>query len=254
MADYTSDRTGANIDLQLDNADTQLTPTIGSALLHAGNSGTLRFGDNGAQVGSTEVVIANTTGRISMANIGTSLATVAFFVNDNAQVGSITTSGTVTAFVTSSDPRLKDFKDAPADAEIDTKFNKLFGCFKVFNFKKDPTGDLIWGFDAHACIDYGLDMGSEGEGPRDLSLGDIYNVIPEVTEQKDLQVTYKTGDKKGELRFNADGSPMMETVDVVVKPEIEQKVSPAGVDQSKAVPILLAKIEQLERRLVAAGI
>ena len=32
------------------------------------------------------------------------------------------------------------------------------------------------------------------------------------------------------------------------------QVSPAGVDQSKAVPILLAKIEQLERRLLAAGL
>jgi len=46
----------------------------------------------------------------------------------------------------------------------------------------------------------------------------------------------------------------METVSVEVEAAIEHKVTPAGVDQSKAVPILLAKIEQLERRLTAAGL
>jgi hypothetical protein len=112
----------------------------------------------------------------------------------------------------------------------------------------------VWGFDAHATIDAGLDMGSEGEGPRDLNLGDVYETTPAVFEDKEQPVVYKTGEKKGEQKLYADGEPVMETVQVEITAAIEKKVSPAGVDQSKAVPILLAKIEQLERRLTAAGL
>jgi len=66
-------------------------------------------------------------------------------------------------------------------------------------------------------------MGNEGEGSRDLALGDVY--------------------KTDEAELDEDGNE--------IKAAVEHKVSPAGVDQSKAVPILLAKIEQLERRLKA---
>ena len=99
---------------------------------------------------------------------------------------------------------------------------------------------MVWGFDAHACIDTGLDIGSEGEGPRDLNLGDVYETIPAVTENR--------------VVMDADGNPTTEIEEVVVTPAVDKKVTPAGVDQSKVTPILLAKIEQLERRLTAAGL
>ncbi len=117
----------------------------------------------------------------------------------------------------------------------------LFSTFRLFNWKNDPDEKLVWGFDAHACIDAGLDMGTEGTGPRDLAIGDVYETeeIPEVTEEKEI------------LDEDGNGTGEFETVITQEAKTVEHKVTSAGVDQSKAVPILLAKIEQLERRLQA---
>ena len=248
------------------------------------------------------------------------------FNNPNGLVGSITTSGTATAYNTSSDPRLKTFFiEDLLDSEINTKFNELYSTFRRFTWKNDPDGEVVWGFDAHACIDAGLDMGTEGTGPRDLAIGDVYEIeeIPEVTEEvtEEVQVTVtktrettsievidgvptqvtKTEEydepvfeditvvdvdgnpvtqmvESGEFNSVVIGQdeegnditeeqpimveqavthsmPVMETITktvVVQEAKTNEKiVTSAGVDQSKAVPILLAKIEQLERRLQA---
>ena len=286
MADYTSDRTGASIDAVLDNAeagnmgktalgnitngDTILNTGVESTgnstagtsgtgvlistvrnansiaqlhqsttanvikiryknstwsaldtLYHTGNTGNVVF--DGTTTGRY-TSIGRTTGDMSIYNTNWAGGTIiSAFYTTGGLAGYISVNGTATSYVTSSDPRLKDFKAAPTDAEVNAKFDDLFGCFKTFNWKNDPTGDLVWGFDAHATIDAGLDMGSEGEGSRDLALGDVY--------------------KTDEAELDEDG--------VEIKAAVEHKVSPAGVDQSKAVPILLAKIEQLERRLAA---
>ena len=294
MADYTSDRTGASIDTVLDNADegnigkdhigvsggdantltsgffdipdgvnvpassnrstvisnvnaqgraqqiltdstddsiffrtrNDATWKAWQELYHTGNTGVLRFGNAQPDGTNDAVQIRENTGAIDIANNYAAAALALTFVNPNGQVGSIVTQFSSTQYNTSSDPRLKDFKTAPTDAEVNAKFDDLFGCFKTFNWKNDPDGELVWGFDAHATIDAGLDMGSEGEGSRDLALGDVYDTTP--------------------AELDEDG--------VETKAAIEHKVTPAGVDQSKAVPILLAKIEQLERRLAKAGL
>ena len=194
-------------------------------LYHTGNTGVVSYGGASPTGTDNDIVIGPTTSTagIFQGVAATTPRAMNAYYNPNGQVGGITISGTTTSFNTSSDPRLKDFKTAPTDTEVNAKFDDLFGCFKTFNWKNDPTGDLVWGFDAHACIDAGLDMGSEGEGSRDLALGDVYDTTP--------------------AELDEDG--------VEIKAAVEHKVSPAGVDQSKAVPILLAKIEQLERRLKA---
>lgn len=221
-------------------------------VVHSENVGTTDFDGANASGGNDRVAISPSgDSRIDLAKPGTSSAALLNFLNDNGIVGSVSTSANTTSYNVSSDPRLKDFKGQPSDETINDEFNKLFSCFDTFNWKNDPVGDLVWGFNAHLCIDANLDMGTEGQGSRDLALGEIYNTIPAVIEPQEVPVLYKTGDKKGEPRLNADSSPMMETVDVVVKKEIQERVSPAGVDQAKAVPVLLAKIEQLERRLMA---
>lgn len=240
MTIYLSSKTGAAIDLAVTNATSLLPAAVGEALYHTGNTGVLGFTDAGAQVGASEVVIGDTIGRISMANPGTASASPALFINSNGQVGSVTTSGTATSYNTSSDPRLKDFKNLPSDDTIDTEFNNLHDCFRVFNWHTDPDGDLVWGFDAHQCIDNKTNIGSEGEGPRNLELGDVYETTPAVTENR--------------VVIDSDGNPTDKIETVIISPAIEHKVTPAGVDQSKAVPILLAKIEQLERRLTIAGL
>ena len=138
-------------------------------------------------------------GLIDIGNTGTGGTFAVTFTNGNGLVGSIQTAASATSFVTSSDPRLKSFSGKPSDTDINDKFALLFDSFDTFNWKSDLDGSLVWGFNAHTCIDNGLDMGTEGEGPRTSQLGG--------------------------------------------------GITPAGVDQSKAVPILLAKIEQLERRI-----
>ena len=209
-------------------------------LYHTGNTGVVEYSDSGPAPGAVTFRFFETLGGAYIGNSGVGSSSALVFSNDNGQVGSVATSGTATAYNTSSDPRLKDFAEAPTDSAINAEFNSLFSCFRTFNWKNDPQGDLVWGFDAHACVDANLDMGSEGEGSRSLNLGDVYETIPAVTENRVVN--------------DAEGNPTSEIETVIITAAIEKKVSPAGVDQSKAVPILLAKIEQLERRLTAAGL
>ena len=211
-------------------------------LYHTGNTVGIEYQSSGASDpdGSTNVLLTRTTGSIRSSRTGTGQTSRIAFYNGNGQVGDITTNGTATAYVTSSDPRLKVFAPTPTDSAINAEFNSLFSCFRTFNWKSDLQGDLVWGFDAHACVDANTGIGSEGEGPRNLSLGDTYETIPAVTESR--------------VVMDSEGNPTSEVETVVITPAINKKVSPAGVDQSKAVPILLAKIEQLERRLTAAGL
>ena len=210
-------------------------------LYHTGNTGVVGFGGSTPDGTSNEIELSVNGGSLSSSATNlTSGRDHWYFVNPNGIVGGISTSGTATSFNTSSDPRLKVFAPTPTDSAINAEFNSLFSCFRTFNWKSDLQGDLVWGFDAHACIDANTGIGSEGEGPRNLALGDTYGTIPAVTESR--------------VVMDSEGNPTSEVETVVITPAINKKVSPAGVDQSKAVPILLAKIEQLERRLTAAGL
>ena len=211
-------------------------------LYHTGNTQGVRFGDilsTSSPINGLSLASGNPY-TISTSVQSTTVATHYRFINGNGQVGSVQTSGTATAFNTSSDPRLKDFAEAPTDEAINEEFNKMFSCFRTFKWKTDPEGALVWGFDAHACIDAGTGIGSEGEGSRDSELGEVYETTPAVTETR--------------VVMDSEGNPTSEVEEVVITEAVDKKVSPAGVDQAKAVPILLAKIEQLERRLSAANL
>lgn len=223
MVDFVLTRTGTQVDDVVE-AGNNANATGSDALLHSGNTSIVTF--DGPETPGLNILNFATATHITSSVTITSAATHFQFLNANGQVGRINTDGTATFYITSSDPRLKEFKGQPLDDAIDAEFNKLFSCFDTFNWNADPDGQLVWGFNAHACIDAKLDMGSEGDGPRDLVLGDVYDITAAELDEGGNEI----------------------------KPAIEHKVSPAGVDQAKAVPILLAKIEQLERRLVAAGL
>ena len=230
MADFILTRTGAQVD-DVVTAGNNAGATGSDTLLHSGNTGAMLWSVNRPVNGgeANEIIVTPANGSSNEMDFNTTAATLRDqlrFYNPNGQVGGITTNASATAYNTSSDPRLKDFKGQPVDAEVDAEFNKLFSCFDTFNWKSDPEGQLVWGFDAHLCIDAKLDMGSEGEGPRDLDLGDVYDTTPAVFDEDDNEI----------------------------KPAIEHKVSPAGIDQAKAVPILLAKIEQQGRYMTALQI
>lgn len=204
----------ADSDLYCDSSGNSYANTM--SIVVGSGSAALSAGDEGIRLGVVNL------GVIHSARNDAGVAGHHIFINPNGTVGSIQTSGTATLYNTSSDPRMKDFYEFGPnfDDEVNNMFASLWSTFRLFRWKNDPDGEMVWGFDAHAVIDAGLDMGAEGEGPRDLNIGDVY----------------KTENVK-----KSDGSIE----------KIEHKVSPAGVDQSKAVPILLAKIEQLERRLSA---
>lgn len=181
------------------------------------NLGTV-VADSASVNGSQDAVkFRSDKGGVDFSNDTTSGVNPITFFNPNGAVGSISTSGTATSYNTSSDPRLKTpVPGALSDADINAKFNALLSTFLRFHWINDPNGPEVWGFDAHAVIDAGLDMGTEGEGPRESELGDEYE--PAVYDGDELVTPAKV-------------------------------VTPAGVDQAKAVPILLQKIAQLESRL-----
>lgn len=189
---------------------------------HTGNTGSVTFASQTPDGSANRINlgVSGASGTLVTEQSATTSRVHCQYFNPNGQVGSISTSGNATSFNTSSDPRLKDFKGKPSDEQVNTEFEKLFDCFDTFNWKTDPEGQLVWGFNAHTIIDNGLDIGTEGTGPRDMEIGEVYETIEAETDE--------------------DGN--------IIKEEQQLRVTPAGVDQSKAVPIL-AKIEQLERRV-----
>jgi hypothetical protein len=151
------------------------------------------------------------------------------FYNPNGLVGSISTSASATQYNTSSDPRLKS-QFAPTTGAlakiVEAHDNQLIG---EFHFLSDPD-TTVWGYNAHALIDNQPGFGgTEGAGPRDMAIGEEYE--PAVIDEDGNEITPA------------------------------KKVTPAGVDQSKRVPLLEAAIydllkmnEALTARLDAAGL
>jgi len=138
-----------------------------------------------------------------------------FYIN-NTGVGSIRTSGSSTAFNTSSDYRLKENVDYDWDAT--TRLKQLKPA--RFNFIADETNTLVDGFIAH----------------------EVSSVVPEaITGQKDAmipEVLYEEGDELPEGKSVGD-----------VK--TAAAIDPQGIDQSKLVPLLVKTIQELEARITA---
>ena len=148
------------------------------------------------------------------------------FSNPNGVVGSIRTNGSATAYLTSSDYRLKENITPVADGIDRLKQLKP----SRFNFIADPSV-TVDGFLAH----------------------EVQDVIPEaISGEKDAVQTWEEGENLpdgvsvGDTKLDENGDPIP---------------SYQGIDQSKLVPPLtaalqeaVAKIETLEARLNAAGL
>lgn len=214
----------AKVTLEL--ADTQLTPTTGFDLYHTGNTSSAKFGVDGvSQVGEVISIGSNLNNAIigiSRTSVSTSQGMMQFF-NSTGQVGGILTDGSATIYGTSSDPRSKTFLPEPTDDEIDDYFNRVYDSTAVFAWKSDPSESVTWGFNAHKAIDNGLHMGFEGQGPRGMGIGDVYETI--------------------DATYDKDGNELT--------PKIEKKVTGAVIDQAKDVAVLVYKIEQQDRELKA---
>jgi hypothetical protein len=171
----------------------------------------------------------------------TSNAAHATFYNPNGAVGSIFTANSATYFATSSDPRLKsEFTPITGASEMILEARDQ-GAIGKFHFLADPD-QTVWGYNAHKVADLQVGFGgAEGEGPRDLELGTVYEEA--VMGERPLMVT----------KLDAEGSPTGEMIESGEMEEYEVSpekiVSPAGVDQSKRVPILEAAIGELLDRI-----
>ena len=145
--------------------------------------------------------------------------TIVQFYNDSSGVGSISISGSSTAYNTSSDYRLKENVVALTGASA--RVNQLD--VKRFNFIADDTNTLVDGFLAHEVADVVPEaITGTHNGMRD----EEYEVTPAVIDEDGNVVT----------------PAVMGTRSV---PDYQ------GIDQSKLVPLLVKTIQELEARITA---
>ncbi len=219
------------------NSGTGVSYTGEKELYHTGNTGMVSFGSPRPIAGAKkEIVFSPSNGEANEIDLSTTLSTGATqmrFYNPNGIVGSIGTNGSATSFSTSCDPRLKsDFTPFTAE-ESWGKFDEILACSGKFNFLADPSKE-VWGFNAHMAVDSSLDFGSEGDGSRELELGEVYDTTPAVMGERDV--------------LDDDDVATGNTEEYEITPAIEHKVSPVGVDQSKIVPYLVGVIDDLRNR------
>lgn len=213
----------------------------------SGGYGPMRFGAGGGEaaritpsreflVGTTTAnpIGANVTGVAILASGGGQFSTaggvdplkvhrkgsagplVSFFYNGPTAVGSITTTGTATAYNTSSDYRLKEDLQA-----VENPLARLMAV-PVWNFAWKATGARTDGFMAH----------------------ELAEVVPcAVTGDKDAmqEVDVEIEPERPSDILGPDGAP------VIIPAVTEKRMVPAyqGIDQAKLVPLLIAAVQEL---------
>ena len=165
---------------------------------------------------STDMLYVESDGTIDTGKSTTSSARHHGFYNANGEVGSIRTSGSATAFNTSSDYRLKENVDYTWDAT--TRLKQLKPA--RFNFIADDT-KTVDGFLAHEVSSV---VPEAITGTKDAMMDEEYEVTPAVKDEEGNIVT----------------EAVMGTRSV---PEHQ------SIDQSKLVPLLVKTIQELEARI-----
>ncbi len=173
--------------------------------------------------GETGVTVRG-LGQIRVGRSGTASATLVSFNNSNGEVGRISTSGSATSYVTSSDYRLK------TDAQPMTGATDRLKQLNPVNFEWIADGTRVDGFLAHEAQAI---VPEAVTGTKDAMRDEEYEVTPAVLDD--------------------DGNVVTEAV-------IGTRSVPdyQGIDQSKLVPLLtaalqeaLTKIDALETRITA---
>ena len=191
------------------------------------NDKSTKFGGN-IDIGTVSVgndFVNISASAASQFGISTATGTQFTFFTNVGSAGSIShPTSTSTAYNTSSDPRLKsEFR--PISGAL-TKIEEAVDNKYIGEFDWLADGSTTWGYDAHALLDNQVGFGgSEGAGPRDLEIGEVYDTIDHPA------------------LFNEDGTVLEDAWTE------ELKVLPAGVDQSKRVPMLEAAIYELLQRV-----
>ena len=206
-----------------------------------------RASDGSFLVGTTSFAAGQTSSNITPSQIFSSRETTGSaghmsFQNPNGGVGSISTSGSATAFNTSSDYRLKENVNYSWDAT--TEFKKLKPA--KFNFKTD-SDTTVEGFLAHEVSDIvPLAVTGDKDATADKTnvvLSALNIVIAEnISEEKWKAGKLPTTDEDGN------------TVDPVYASDTtwsstHTEIIPQSIDQSKLVPLMVKTIQELEVRI-----
>ena len=169
-------------------------------------------------VGATDIGYKfHLLGDAAFERTGTTSQTMVVFRNGNGNVGSISTSGSATAYNTSSDYRLK------TDAQPMTGATDRIKQLNPVNFEWIADGTRVDGFLAHEAQAV---VPEAVTGAKDAMRDEEYEVTPAITDDDGNVVT----------------EAVMGTRSV---PDYQ------GIDQSKMVPLLVATIHELEARITA---
>ena len=207
---------GAADGSQLTKSDERMRLTSGGSL-YIGNTGGL--GSEGLQVSYA----GNAASGIRVNSNTTNNSPAMLFSNDsNGVVGEIRTSGSSTAFNTSSDYRLKENVDYTWDAT--TRLKQLKPA--RFNFIADNTNTLVDGFIAH----------------------EVSSVVPEAISGEKDAMEAETFYTEDDVETQGE-NPTKKIGDV--KTYSSSKIAAQGIDQSKLVPLLVKTIQELEARITA---
>jgi hypothetical protein len=227
------------------------TATTGLQFINDGTFGTLHSEDLKFRTNSTDRMRVDASGHILLANktaipttnggtgfdpdtngrmtlhIGsasTAAQGLIYFKNGNGEVGSIVTSGTSTAYNTSSDHRLKE--NVTYDFDATTRLKQLKPC--RFNFIADPN-TTVDGFLAHEVT--AVPEAVSGEKDATQPIGNITDADGNILEEN-VKEPFETVD--GQTWTATGTEPVYQ-----------------GIDQSKLVPLLVKTIQELEARITA---
>jgi len=183
--------------------------------------------------------------------------TIVQFYNDSSGVGSISISGSSTAYNTSSDYRLKENVVALTGASA--RVNQLD--VKRFNFIADDTNTLVDGFLAHEVADV---VPEAITGAKDAMKDEEYEVSPAKGEiYTPLEAAYVDGEGNEvaptdevihstdvvEPETLAEGQLWRQTAEAVMG--TRSVIDPQGIDQSKIVPLLTAALQEALTEITA---
>ena len=213
--------------------------TNGSDAMRIDSSGNLLVGDTSViRASSQDGVSVEPQGRIYMSRgTGTGGFSHLQFYNGNGAVGSVVTSGSATAYNTSSDYRLKENVVPLTGA---TERVKQLNPSR-FNFIADAD-TTVDGFLAHEVADV---VPEAITGTKDAMRDEEYEVTPAVYE--DVVIPAVLDEEGNEVEAERTEQQLVSEAVMGTRSVPDYQ----GIDQSKLVPLLVATIQELEARITA---